>query len=182
MDLRRAVRDLGEAHDRDHVVHLDLTAVDLLQEVDHLIEPAELRIVVLDVAGGEVLDLLDLDAVDHGVEDLLPRRMLESNRNHHDLALAILLALVAEANRGGLAAALQLVDEDGRVEVEDEHAGQPSFLSPVAIGRSSPCPSRPGRPAWRAPPRAVSRAPPRPRGRDPRAARTGSGRGRSSRF
>jgi hypothetical protein len=38
--------------------------------------------------------------------------VLEADRDHHDLALPVLLALVAQANRGGLAAALELVHED----------------------------------------------------------------------
>jgi hypothetical protein len=38
--------------------------------------------------------------------------VLEADGDHHDLALAVLLALVAKADRGGLAAALQLVHED----------------------------------------------------------------------
>jgi hypothetical protein len=45
--------------------------------------------------------------------------VLEADRHEHDLALAVLLALVAKPDRGRLAAALQLVDEDRRVEVED---------------------------------------------------------------
>ena len=53
-------------------------AVDLLEEVDRLVQAAELRVVVLDVARGELLDALDLDLVDHGQEDLLARRVLEA--------------------------------------------------------------------------------------------------------
>jgi hypothetical protein len=37
--------------------------------------------------------------------------MLKPDRDHHDLALAVLLALVAEADGCRLPAALQLVDE-----------------------------------------------------------------------
>src|SRR5919201_3765333 len=116
LDLGRPVRDLGEADDRDDVVHLHLAAVDLLQEVDHLVEPPELRIVVLDVARREVLDLLDLHAVDDRLEDLLPWRVLEADGDHHDLALAVLLALVANEDRGGLADAIKMVPEDRLVE------------------------------------------------------------------
>ena len=39
---------------------VDLAAVDLLEEVHHLVEAAELRVVVLDVARGQLLRLLDL--------------------------------------------------------------------------------------------------------------------------
>src|SRR5919106_1132569 len=120
-DLRRTFGDLGEAHDRHEVLHLDLATVDLLEEVDHLVQAAELGIVVLDVAPGELVDPLHVDAVDHGLEDPLARRVLEPHGDHDHLALAVLLALVAESDRRGLAAALELVDEDRRVEVEDEH-------------------------------------------------------------
>ena len=62
---------------------VDLAAVDLLEEVDHLVVAAELRVVVLDVAGRQVLDPLDLDLVDHRVEDLLARRVLVADRDQH---------------------------------------------------------------------------------------------------
>ena len=48
-------------------------AVDLLEELDLVLEPAELGIVVLDVARREVADLLHLDVVDHRGEDFLAR-------------------------------------------------------------------------------------------------------------
>ena len=48
LHLGRAVRDLGEAHHRDGVVLLDLAAVDLLEDVHQLLEPAELGVVVLE--------------------------------------------------------------------------------------------------------------------------------------
>src|SRR4051812_20540121 len=49
-NLRWPVRYLREADDGDGVLHLDLSAVDLLQEVHHLLEAAELGVVVLDIA------------------------------------------------------------------------------------------------------------------------------------
>ena len=45
------VENLGEPHDRDGVLHGDLAAVDLLEEVDQLLVAAKLGVVVLDVAG-----------------------------------------------------------------------------------------------------------------------------------
>src|SRR5262245_13361158 len=112
--------------------------------------------VVLDVAPRQLLDLLGLDAVDHGLEDLLPRRVLEPDRDHHHLALAVLLALVAEPDGRGLAALLQLIDEDRGVEVEDEHdrsslaSGGPSrpcghVIRPRPVGRIGPAPPPPPR-------------------------------------
>src|SRR5918992_1667877 len=112
VDLRRPVGDLREAHHGYRVLHRDLAAVDLLEEVHHLVEAAELGIVVLDVSRRELLRLLYLDRVDHCLEDPLAGRVLEADGDQHQLALAVLLALVAESYRGGLAGALQLVDED----------------------------------------------------------------------
>src|SRR6201999_1361785 len=125
------------------VVVLDLAAVDLLQEVDYLVEAAELGVVVLDVAPGQLLHALDLDRVDDRLEDLLARRVLEPDRDHHDLALAVLLALVAQPDGRRLAPALQLIDEDGRVEVEDEHAGQPIGRDGAWTAPSAPSHARP---------------------------------------
>ena len=73
--------------------------------------------------GREVADALDLDGVDDGLEDLLPRRVLVADRHQNRLVLAVLVRLVAEADRGRLAAPAQLVGEDRRVEVEDLHGG-----------------------------------------------------------
>src|SRR5262249_51236181 len=102
-----------------------VATVDLLHEVDELLGPAELGVVVLDVARGEVLDPLDLHVVDDGVEELLPRRVLVADRHEHDLVLAVLVALVAEPDRRRLASALHLVGEDGRVEVQHLHGAAP---------------------------------------------------------
>jgi hypothetical protein len=86
-----------------------------------LVEAAELRVVVLDVARREVAHLLHVHAVDHRLEDPLARGVLEANGDQHHLALAVLVALVAQPDRGRLAATLELVYEQGRVEVEDVH-------------------------------------------------------------
>src|SRR2546423_10680671 len=72
-ELGRRVDDLREAHDGDGVVERHLAAVDLLEEVDHLLGAPELRVVVLDVARRELLYALDLDLVDDRLEDLLAR-------------------------------------------------------------------------------------------------------------
>ena len=91
--LGRVLDDLRETYDGHGVLHRDLAPVDLLEEVDHLVDPAELRVVVLDVAGGQVLDPLDLDLVDHRVEDLLARRVLVADRHQHAVVLAVLVDL-----------------------------------------------------------------------------------------
>ena len=70
---RRRLDDLREADHGDGVVVVDRAAVDLREEVDRLLEAAELGVVVLDVARGELLDPLHLDVVDHRGEDLLAR-------------------------------------------------------------------------------------------------------------
>ena len=50
---RAVLDDLGEPDHGHRVLQLDLAAVDLLQEMHHLIDPPELRVVVLDVAEGD---------------------------------------------------------------------------------------------------------------------------------
>jgi hypothetical protein len=47
--------DLREADHRDGVLHRDRTGIDLLQELDRVLEPAELRVVMLDVPRRKVL-------------------------------------------------------------------------------------------------------------------------------
>jgi hypothetical protein len=76
---------------------------------------------VLDVARREVLHALDVDVVDDGVKQLLARRVLVADGHEHDLVLAVLVPLVAEPDGGRLAAALHLIGEDRRVEVEHLH-------------------------------------------------------------
>src|SRR3954453_12386927 len=115
----RRLDDLREADHRHLVVLGYRAAVDLLEEAGLLLEAAELGIVVLDVAPAEVAGALDLDVVDHRGEDLLPLAVAEADRDPDDLTALVLVALVAEADRRGLAAALELVDEDRRVEVQD---------------------------------------------------------------
>src|SRR5206468_7976953 len=58
--------DLGEADHRDGVLVGDRPRVELGEEVEGLVAAAELRVVMLDVAGRELRDLLHLDVVDHG--------------------------------------------------------------------------------------------------------------------
>ena len=114
----RRLDDLREADHRNDVGGRDRAAVDLLEELDLLLEAAELGVVVLDVAWREVGDLLHLDVVDHCRKDFLARAVAEADRDPDDLAALVLAALVAESDRRRLATALQLVDEDGRIEVE----------------------------------------------------------------
>src|SRR4051794_17937056 len=111
--------DLREADHRHQVVLGDRPAVDLLEEARGLLDGAELGVVVLDVAAAEVADALDLDVVDHRREDLLPRAVAEADRDPDDLAALVLVALVTQPDRRGLATALELVDEDRRIEVEN---------------------------------------------------------------
>src|SRR5438067_622436 len=59
--LGRVLDDLREAHDGHGVVRRDLAAIDLLEEVHHLVDTAELGVVVLDVPWRKVADPLDLD-------------------------------------------------------------------------------------------------------------------------
>src|SRR3954454_2199064 len=133
-ELARVVHDLAEAHDGDDVVGRHRSPVDLLEEVLHLVLAAELGVVVLDVARREVLETLDLDLIDDRLEDLLSRRVLVADRHQHGLVLLVLVGLVAEPDRGRLAAALELVGEDRRVEVQDLHAGW--TLARATISRS----------------------------------------------
>src|SRR5437868_2079704 len=114
-------------HDGHHVIVVDGPAVDLLQEMDGLVEPAELGVVVLDVARGELLDALDIDGVDDRLEDLLARRVLESDRDEDDVALLVLRRLVAQTDGRGLAPTLELVDEDWRVEVQYVHGTRAAY-------------------------------------------------------
>src|SRR5690349_15328199 len=114
--------DLREADHGDQIVLGDRAAVELLEELDRLLEAAELGVVVLDVAARELAGPLHLDLVDHRREDLLARAVAEPDRDPDDLATLVLVALVPKPDRRRLAASLQLVDEDRGVEVEDVDA------------------------------------------------------------
>ena len=85
-----------------------------------------------------ILDPLDLDVVDDGVEELLARRVLVADGHEHGLVLAVLARLVAQADGGRLAPPLELVGEDRRIEVEHLHDGQ-------AIGLCALPPNTPAR-------------------------------------
>src|SRR5690348_928375 len=117
----RRLDDLREADHRHQVAGVDRAAVDLFEEVDLVLEAAELGVVVLDVAAGELVQALHLDVVDHRGEDLLARAVAEADRDPDHLAALVLVALVPEPDRRGLATALELVDEDRGIEVE--HVG-----------------------------------------------------------
>src|SRR5581483_1382929 len=123
--------DLGEADHGDRVVVLDLAAVDLAEKTGDLVEAPELRIVVLDVARGEVADPLHLDVVDHSGEQLLPRAVLVADRDPDDLAALVLPRLVAKPDRRSLPPALQLVDERGGEEVEGEETARHGETGPL---------------------------------------------------
>src|SRR6476646_7393786 len=106
----RRLDNLREADHRDQVVGGDRPAVDLFEEVDLVLDPAELGVVVLDVASRELGDLLHDDVVDHGREDLLSGTVAEADRDPDDLAALVLVALVAQADGRRLASTLELVD------------------------------------------------------------------------
>src|SRR3954470_21808289 len=116
---RCALDDLRKTDDGDEILGRDLATVDLLEKVDRVLDAAELRVVVLDVAGRELAHPLYLDVVDHGREDLLARLMAVADRDPDKLPPAVLHALVAQPDRRGLAPALELVYEDRGVEVQD---------------------------------------------------------------
>src|SRR6476646_2767026 len=130
----RRLDDLREADHRYQIAGGDRPAVVLFEEVDLVLEAAELGVVVLDVAARELVYPLDLDVVDHRVEDLLPRAVAEADRDPDDLAALVLVALVAEPNRRGLATALQLVDEDRRVEVQNVDAAPHKRCERIGAG------------------------------------------------
>src|SRR4051812_25847048 len=179
-ERRRMDDDLREPHDGDDVLHRDLLAVDLLEEVDHLLVAAELRVVVLDVPRRQVADALDLDLVDDRVEDLLAWRVLVADGHHHRLVLLVLVRLVAQADRRRLPAALELVGEDRGVEVQDLHpTAETTRRRPSATGRGPPCRARPGTSGAPRPPRAAATRRARPPGRARRRRRRGTRRGRS---
>src|SRR5690349_4203775 len=118
----RRLDDLREADHGHQIVLGHRAAVDLLEEAELLLEAAELRVVVLDVAPGQLAGPLHIDVVDHGGEDLLPRAVAEADGDPDDLAALVLVALVAEPDGRALAAALELVDEDRGIEVENVDA------------------------------------------------------------
>src|ERR1039458_1291182 len=140
------VQDLREPHDRDDILHRDRPPVDLFEKVDEFLVAAELGVVVLDVARGEVGEAHHLDLVDDRFEDPFPRRVLVADRHEHRLVLAVLARLVAEPDRRRLAAPQELVGEDGRVEVENLHYRRQAIgLWPSGPARAPPSCARPRR-------------------------------------
>ena len=81
LDFGGAVGNRRKPDNGNDVVAVHRPPVDLLQEVDGLVEAAELGVVVLDVSGGELGHSLDLDAVDHGLEYALAGLVLEADRD-----------------------------------------------------------------------------------------------------
>src|SRR3954469_1515353 len=136
---RRRLDDLGEADHRHLVVLGDRPAVDLLEEAKLLLQATELGVVVLDVAPAEIAGALDLDVVDHRGEDLLALAVAEADRDPDDLTALVLVALVAEPDGRGLAAALELVDEDRGIEVQDVDAASHEAASVYERTRQRGC-------------------------------------------
>src|SRR5437868_2926040 len=92
--------DLREADHRHGVVLGHLAVVELPEEAGHLLDAADLRVVVLDLARREVAELLHLDLVDHRVEDLLARAEPGAREHLDDHPLPVLRGLVAEPDGG----------------------------------------------------------------------------------
>src|SRR4051812_45379571 len=135
----RWLDDLREADHGDRFVGRDRVAVDLFEKLDLVLETAELRVVVLDVARGELGDPLYLDIVDNRGEDLLAGTVAEADRDPDDLAALVLVALVAEPDRRRLATALELVDEDRRVEVENVDAASHARRAYLTAAPAAQC-------------------------------------------
>ena len=81
------------------------------------LDPAELRVVSLDIAWREITERLDLDFVDHCGKYLLPTRMPRADSHPDDLAPLILGGLVSQPDCGRLPAPPQLVCKERRIEI-----------------------------------------------------------------
>src|SRR3954470_23026520 len=119
----RPGHDLREADDRDESVGLDLAVVELAEEAGHLVGASDLGVVVLDLPRRQLAERLDLDLVDHRVEDVLARAEADAAEDAHHHAFLVLAGLVAEPDRGRLPARPELVGDERRVEVEGVHRG-----------------------------------------------------------
>src|SRR3954453_20630421 len=119
----RPDHDLRETDDRDESVGLDLAVVELAEEAGHLVGASDLGVVVLDLPRRQLAERLDLDLVDHRVEDVLARAEADAAEDAHHHALLVLAGLVPEADRGRLPARPELVGDERRVEVEGVHRG-----------------------------------------------------------
>src|SRR2546421_570465 len=97
--------NLAEADHRDDVVARHLAAVELPEEGRHVLGAADLRVVVLDLAGGQVGEGLHLDLVDDRVEHLLARAVARADEHVDDHALPVLARFVAEPDGRRLAVA-----------------------------------------------------------------------------
>ena len=155
-NTRTSSDDLREADHGDGVVLGDLAVVELPEPVGELVGAADLRVVVLDLARRELAEALDLDLVDHGVEDLLALPVADADEHGHDHPLLVLRRLVAEPDRRGLALRAELVGDDRRVEVERVHRHAGTIASPRALRAPWPSRARPGRRAVAAPRRAAA--------------------------
>src|SRR4029079_3915472 len=82
--------DLGEADERDDVLFRDVAVVEMAKEARHVLGPADLRVVVLDLPRRELHEPLHLDLVDDGVEDLLARPVALADEDLHDHSLLVL--------------------------------------------------------------------------------------------
>src|SRR6266536_1975301 len=176
-DQKELAPDLGKADHGHQIFAADLPVVELTEEARHLLGPTDLGVVVLDLAGRELGELLDLDLVDHSVEDLHPRAVAGPREDLDDHPLPVLARLVAEADRRRLPAAAQLVGHHGRVEVQGIHRvivschrARGIIVPPHSKKRAlfPPCPVRPcTRAAAARPPEATSASPqPRVRSRE----------------
>src|SRR5688500_3978126 len=94
-----ALANRREADQRDDVLFGHVTVVQLAEEAGELLRPPDLGIVVFDLTGRELRHALDLDLVDHRVEDPLARAVARPAQHGHDHALLVLAGLVAEPDR-----------------------------------------------------------------------------------
>ena len=111
---------MGEHDNGDRVVLRHGAVVEAREPLGELVEPADLGVVVLDLARGEVREGLHLDLVDHRVEDFLALAVARADEHGDDHPLAVLRRLVAEADRDRLATRPQLIGDHGRVKVQGE--------------------------------------------------------------
>src|SRR5918995_311057 len=108
----RLILDVGEMDDRDGVRLGHRPVVELSEEGGHLLSPADLGVVLLELPRRTLAERLHLDLVDDRVEDLLARPVPQPGEHLDDHSLLVLTGLVAEANRRGLAPRAQLVGDD----------------------------------------------------------------------
>jgi hypothetical protein len=97
-------------------------AIDSAEHGEDVVLSAELGVFSLDIARGELADLLDFDPVENGAVKFLPAAEARSDRDPHDLACAILIRLVSEPNGNRLPVIAKYVAVEVSVKIEREQA------------------------------------------------------------